>query len=60
MGWEKSFGISIANADAGAYAYAHGAIDQATRAIGELLPHAKLPASWRTPGPSPALLKLAR
>jgi spermidine dehydrogenase len=56
-GWGR---IAIANADAGAYAYAHGAIDQATRAVGELLPHAKLPAAWRTPGPSPALLKLAR
>jgi spermidine dehydrogenase len=56
-GWGR---IAIANADAGAYAYAHGAIDQATRAVGELLPHAKLPAWWRTPGPSPALLKLAR
>jgi spermidine dehydrogenase len=55
-GWGR---IAIANADAGAYAYAHGAIDQATRAIGELLPHAKLPAAWRTPGPSPSLLKLA-
>jgi spermidine dehydrogenase len=56
-GWGR---IAIANADAGAYAYAHGAIDQATRAVSELLPHAKLPEWWRTPGPSPRLLGLAR
>jgi spermidine dehydrogenase len=55
-GWGR---IAIANADAGAYAYAHGAIDQATRAVAELLPHAKLPAGWTTPGPSPKALKLA-
>ena len=56
-GWGR---IAIANADAGAYAYVQGAIDQATRAVGELLPHAKLPAYWRTPGPSPRALKLVR
>ncbi len=56
-GWGR---IAIANADAGAYAYAQGAIDQATRAVGELLPHARLPAAWKTPGPSPRLLKLRR
>jgi len=56
-GWGR---IAIANADAGAYAYAHGAIDQATRAVAELLPHARLPAWWRTPGPSPRLLGLVR
>jgi spermidine dehydrogenase len=55
-GWGR---IAIANADAGAYAYAHGAIDQATRAVAELLPHARLPAWWTTPGPSPKQLKLA-
>jgi spermidine dehydrogenase len=33
-GWGR---IAIANADAGAYAYAHSAIDQATRAVHELL-----------------------
>ena len=33
-GWGR---IAIANADAGAYAYAHSAIDQATRAVRELL-----------------------
>ena len=47
-GWGR---IAIANADAGAYAYAQGAIDQATRAVAELLPHAKLPEWWTTPGP---------
>ncbi len=54
-GWGR---IAIANADAGAYAYAQGAIDQATRAVAELLPHATLPAWWRTPGPSPRGLGL--
>ena len=29
--------IAIANADAGAYAYTDGAIDQAVRAIGEIV-----------------------
>ena len=33
-GWGR---IAIANADAGAYAYAHSAIDQAGRAVNELL-----------------------
>ncbi len=33
-GWGR---IAIANADSGAYAYAHSAIDQATRAVRELL-----------------------
>jgi spermidine dehydrogenase len=47
-GWGR---IAIANADAGAYAYVQGAIDQATRAVAELLPRAKLPAWWTTPGP---------
>ncbi len=55
-GWGR---IAIANADAGAYAYAHGAIDQATRAVSELLPHARLPAWWTTPGPAPTRLKFA-
>lgn len=43
--------IAIANADAGAFAYAQGAIDQAARAVAELLPHARLPAWARRPGP---------
>ena len=33
-GWGR---IAIANADSGAYAYAHSAIDQAARAVSELL-----------------------
>lgn len=56
-GWGR---IAIANADAGAYAYAQGAIDQATRAVAELLPHARLPRYWREPGPSARDLKLGR
>ena len=56
-GWGR---IAIANADAGAYAYVQGAIDQATRAVGELLPHATLPRYWHEPGPSAQALKLAR
>ncbi|MEJ5999307.1 NAD(P)-binding protein [Paucibacter soli] len=47
-GWGR---IAIANSDAGAYAYAQGAIDQATRAVAELLPQARLPQFWRQPGP---------
>ena len=55
-GWGR---VAIANADAGAYAYAHSAIDQATRAVQELLPEAKLPA-WATfPGPDPRRIGLA-
>lgn len=50
-GWGR---VAIANSDAGAYAYAHSAIDQATRAVHELLPKARLPAWNRTPGPDPA------
>jgi spermidine dehydrogenase len=43
--------IAVANADAGAFAYVQGAIDQATRAVGELLPGARMP-KWSTfPGP---------
>ncbi len=44
--------IAIANADAGAYAYAHSAIDQATRAVRELIgvkKHAPFYATF--PGP---------
>nr|WP_242533173.1 NAD(P)-binding protein [Niveibacterium umoris] len=49
MGWGR---IAIANSDAGAFAYVHSAIDQATRAVSELLPQARL-ARWNTsPGPS--------
>ena len=55
-GWGR---VAIANADAGAYAYAHSAIDQATRAVQELLPKAQLPAWNRVPGPDPARIGLA-
>lgn len=49
-GWGR---VAIANSDAGAYAYAHSAIDQATRAVAELLPQARLPAWSAQPGPPP-------
>jgi spermidine dehydrogenase len=55
-GWGR---VAIANSDAGAYAYAHSAIDQATRAVQELLPKARLPAWHRVPGPNPAQIGLA-
>lgn len=55
-GWGR---VAIANADAGAYAYAHSAIDQATRAVQELLPQAKLPAWAPFPGPDPRRIGLA-
>jgi spermidine dehydrogenase len=54
-GWGR---VAIANSDAGAYAYAHSAIDQATRAVQELLPHARLPAWARFPGPDPQQIGL--
>jgi spermidine dehydrogenase len=54
-GWGR---VAIANSDAGAYAYAHSAIDQATRAVQELLPKAHLPAWHRLPGPNPAQIGL--
>lgn len=48
----RGFGrVAVANSDAGAFAYAHGAIDQATRAVGELLPQARLPRVADLPGP---------
>jgi spermidine dehydrogenase len=44
--------IAIANADSGAYAYAHSAIDQAARAVRELLGNStNLPAFADFPGP---------
>ena len=47
-GWGR---IAVANADAGAFAYVQGAIDQATRAVHELLPSA-VRATWLDfPGP---------
>lgn len=54
-GWGR---VAIAGADSGAYAYAHSAIDQATRAVAELLPQARLPAWARFPGPDPQALGL--
>ena len=54
-GWGR---VAIANADAGAYAYAHSAIDQAHRAVAELLPQARLPKWSRFPGPDPAAIGL--
>ncbi|MEK8032667.1 NAD(P)-binding protein [Ideonella sp. DXS29W] len=55
QGWGR---VAIANADAGAYAYAHSAIDQATRAVQELMPAARLPAWHRIPGPDPQQIGL--
>lgn len=50
-GWGR---IAIANADAGAYAYAHSAIDQAARAVTELLgPVGDAPEFAKFPGPQP-------
>ncbi len=55
-GWGR---IAVANSDAGAFAYVQGAIDQATRAVSELLPSARLP-KWSTfPGPPLKKLGLA-
>lgn len=54
-GWGR---VAIAGAESGAYAYAHSAIDQATRAVAELLPRASLPAWSPVPGPMPRLLGL--
>lgn len=48
QGWGR---VAIANSDAGAYAYAHSAIDQAARAVQALLPQARLPRWHRRPGP---------
>ncbi|MET3899326.1 spermidine dehydrogenase [Devosia sp. UYZn731] len=48
-GWGR---IAIANSDAGAYAYAHSAMDQAARAVSELLgDKAKLAEFSKFPGP---------
>ncbi len=48
QGWGR---VAIANSDAGAYAYAHSAIDQAARAVQALLPQASLPRWHTRPGP---------
>jgi spermidine dehydrogenase len=54
-GWGR---VAIAGADSGAYAYAHSAIDQATRAVQELLPQARLPRGHPVPGPDPKAIGL--
>jgi spermidine dehydrogenase len=56
----KSWGrIAIANSDSGAYAYVHSAIDQAARAVRDLLGHsANLPAYADFPGPPRDVLDL--
>ena len=55
-GWGR---IAIANADAGAYAYAHSAIDQAARAVRELLGTPDgAPAFADFPGPPRDMLEL--
>lgn len=54
-GWGR---VAIAGTDSAAFAYAHAAIDQATRAVQELLPHARLPAWARVPGPDPKSIGL--
>ena len=48
QGWGR---ISIANADSGAYAYAHSAIDQAARAVDELLGGGVISGYATFPGP---------
>jgi spermidine dehydrogenase len=51
--------IAIANADSGAYAYAHSAIDQGVRAVRELVgAPADAPAISDFPGPPRAMLAL--
>jgi spermidine dehydrogenase len=51
--------IAIANSDSGAYAYAHSAIDQAARAVRELLGDpGDLPAFADFPGPPRDMLEL--
>jgi spermidine dehydrogenase len=55
-GWGS---IAIANSDSGAYAYAHSAIDQAVRAVRELLGAPEsAPAYARFPGPPPEKIGL--
>ncbi|WP_421761868.1 NAD(P)-binding protein [Devosia sp.] len=56
-GWGR---IAIANADAGAYAYAHSAIDQAARAVDELLGGDKITGFAKFPGPPEDKLDLVR
>ena len=55
-GWGR---IAIANSDSGAYAYAHSAIDQAARAVRELLgSYDGAPDYARFPGPPPEKIGL--
>lgn len=54
-GWGR---VAIAGTDSAANAYAHAAIDEATRAVQELLPLAKLPAWAAFPGPEPRTIGL--
>ncbi len=54
-GWGR---VAIAGSDSGAFAYAHSAFDQATRAVQELLPQARLPAWATVPGPDPKTIGL--
>jgi len=51
--------ISVANSDSGAYAYAHSAIDQAVRAVRDLIGAAEgAPEFSRFPGPPPEAIGL--
>jgi spermidine dehydrogenase len=54
-GWGR---VAIAGSDSAANAYAHAAIDEATRAVQELLPQARLPAWNAFPGPDPKAIGL--
>jgi spermidine dehydrogenase len=55
-GWGR---IAIANSDAGAYAYAHSAIDQAARAVRELLGNPNGALAYATfPGPPREMIGL--
>lgn len=54
-GWGR---VAIAGSDSAANAYAHAAIDEATRAVQELLPQAKLPPWAAFPGPDPKAIGL--
>jgi len=55
-GWGR---VAIANSDSGAYAYAHSAIDQAARAVHEILGDAATLTDYsRFPGPPPEMVGL--
>ncbi|MGV3489819.1 MAG: NAD(P)-binding protein [Devosia sp.] len=55
QGWGR---IAIANSDSGAYAYVHSAIDQAARAVDELLGRGKVSGYSQFPGPPVDMLDL--